>query len=412
MDNKSLTFELVTDLDIVAEEVPSQRILKMAVIAPRASKDQARPRLNLGLVIDRSGSMSGEKLEYVKEAALHVIDLLHEQDRVALVTYDDHVDVLSPSISINTNSGAEIKRKIIEIQSGDSTNLSGGWLQGCQQVAEAAGEGQLERVLLLTDGLANVGITELEELGRHAHQLNNRGVSTSTFGVGEGFNEHLLEHMANQGGGNFHFIEDPRSIPAIFSRELQEMASVTARKVEFALTIPAQVDIQVLGGWKQEVRLGKLVISVGDLAANQRREVFVKLLVPPAGSLKKVKIMAEALAKGEDDEILSQLAELVLNYAPKSKVQAASPRIDVMEQYSGVAVAEAANEALKLERKGQTDAAGVLLENSLRENAPYMPAPMARDYQSMAERLKRGMSEYDRKTSHQATYNQKQRRNN
>jgi hypothetical protein len=83
-----------------------------------------------------------------------------------------------------------------------------------------------------------------------------------------------------------------------------------------------------------------------------------------------------------------------------------------MEQYSGVAVAEAANEALKLERKGQTDAAGVLLENSLRENAAYMPAPMARDYQSMAERLKRGMSEYDRKTSHQATYNQKQGRNN
>jgi len=192
-------------------------------------------------------------------------------------------------------------------------------------VAEADGEGQLERVLLLTDGLANVGITDLEELGRHAHQLNNRGVSTSTFGVGEGFNEHLLEHMANQGGGNFHFIEHPRSIPAIFLRELQEMASVTARKVELALTIPAQVDIQVLGGWKQEVRLGKLVISVGDLASCQRREVFVKLLVPPRGSLKEVKIMAEALAKGEDDEILSQLAELVLHYAPKNKVQAVRP---------------------------------------------------------------------------------------
>jgi len=117
MENKGLTFEMVTDLDLVAEEVPSQRILKMAVIAPRASKDQARPRLNLGLVIDRSGSMSGEKLEYVKEAALHVIDLLQEQDRVALVTYDDDVDVVSPSISINANSRAEIKRKIVEIRS-------------------------------------------------------------------------------------------------------------------------------------------------------------------------------------------------------------------------------------------------------------------------------------------------------
>jgi hypothetical protein len=155
-----------------------------------------------------------------------------------------------------------------------------------------------------------------------------------------------------------------------------------------------------------------LVISVGDLAASQKREVFVKLLVPPADSMKEIKITAEALAKGEDEEILNQLAEMILHYAPKSQVQAAAPRIDVREQYSGVAVAEAANEALKLERKGQPDAAGALLERSLRENGPYISAPVAGQYQSMAERLKRGMSEHDRKISHQSTYNQKQGRNN
>ena len=410
MEKNGFTFELVPDVDLVAEEVPSQRILKMAVTAPKASKDQARPMLNLGLVIDRSGSMHGEKLEYVKQAAMHVIDLLQEYDHLALVTFDEQADVVSPSVAINPNSHAEIKRKITGIQSGGSTNLSGGWLLGCQQVAEVSGERQLQRVLLLTDGLANVGITDMEELGNHAHQLQNWGISTSTFGVGEGFNEHLLEYMANQGGGNFHYIDTPRSIPAIFLRELQEMASVTARNVEIALTIPAQVDIQVLGGWKQEIRQDKLVISAGDLASNQRREVFFKLLVPPAGGLKDVRISAEVLAKDENDKILSQVVELVLHYAPKSQVHATAPRADVMEQYSGVAVAEAATEALKLERRGEPDAAGVLLENSLRENAAYIPAPIADQYQSMAERMKRGMTENDRKTSHQASYNQRQRR--
>ncbi len=411
MDNKGLTFEMVTDLDLIAEEVPSQRILRLTVCAPKASKGQERPNLNLGLVIDRSGSMSGEKLEYVKEAALHVIDLLQEQDRVALVTFDDNVEVVSPSVSGKEHAWAEFKRKIREIQSGNTTNLSGGWLQGCQQVAEVTSEGQLARVLLLTDGLANVGITDMEELGQHARQLNNKGISTSTFGVGEGFNEHLLEHMANQGGGNFHFIEHPRSIPTIFLQELKEMAAVTARGVEFILAIPNGVDAQVLGGWKQELRQDKLVISVGDLAASQRRDVFVKLLVPQAGSHNKIKIVGEVLAKAEKEEIMSRQIELVLHYVPKNQVLAAAPRVDVMEQFSGVAVAEAANEALKLERNGQPDAAGVLLENSLRENAAYMPAPVASQYQSMAERLKHGMDEHDRKTSHQASYNLRQGRN-
>jgi Ca-activated chloride channel family protein len=410
MSRQKLIFTIKSDLDLISSEVPSQRILELAVQAPQAVQRRERISINLGLVIDRSGSMRGEKLAYVKEAANHVLDLLNERDQVTVVAYDDTIMCLSESVPVTIQSRQELKHMVNGLQAGNMTNLSGGWLQGCQNVAAVSKDGQLNRVLLLTDGLANVGITDLEELGHHASQLHSRGISTSTFGVGEGFNEYLLEQMANQGGGNFYFIEHPQTIPQIFMRELKDLTAVTARDVQITVEIPPQVSAQVLGGWKHEINNDRLTIYLGDLAACMRREVYVKLLTPPQNKNEQLTIRASAKATGETEELYQETGKIVLRYVPQATVQSTPPCREVMERFGVVEAAETASEALKLERAGEKEKASRLLQRVVASNAGFMPAPTAAYYRDLSERMKDGLSESDRKNSYQTSYTQKQRR--
>ena len=410
MNTEALHFHLDTDQNLIAREVPSQRVLEISLQAPGSAAKANRPPLNLALVLDRSGSMSGEKLEYVKRAAEHVLDLLQEQDLAAVVAYDDEINLLSPSVAVTGAQRSQLKRLISTLRPGASTNLSGGWLAGCQEAAAAAKAGMLSRCLLLTDGLANVGITDLEALAVHARELSRRGVSTSTFGVGEGFNEHLLEAMSNQGGGSFYYIETPSEIPALFEREFKELAAVTAREVEIVLEFPANVSLQVLGGWASEFNPGRLSISLGSLYANKSQQIFIKALTPPDAAATDLKISARVSSKDEAGLPFEERAELVFQYTGLASAEAAPKKSEVLERFAQVDLAETANEALKLERQGRREQANKILQQSIQANAPHIAPSQAAEFQAISERMQDGMTESDRKSSHYQVYNQKRQR--
>ena len=410
MPQNTIQLSLQTELSLIARDVPSQRTLELVIEPPAAVQSATRSSLNLALVLDRSGSMGGDKLHYVKLAAQHLVDIMDEQDRVAVIAYDDEVTRVSESTPITAESRRAIKSKIQEIHTGGSTNLSEGWLTGCGEVAAHHADGQLERTLLLTDGLANAGIIELEELAMHTRELSTRGVSTSTFGVGRDFNEHLLEAMANAGGGLYHFIASPEQIPEIFHREFNELVTVTAREVEITLEIPAGVAAQVLGAWTVETDGSKLRVFAGALQSGRAQSVYVSLLLPPAAAATEIAIKARLLARGDVNQVLESSAGITFQYADADKIHAAKSDQAMLERSAQVRIAEAANQSLKLERAGEREKAYQNLKLAIDTSRANLPADEVDKYTQMAERMRRGMDEMDRKTSHHTTYLKRQSR--
>ncbi|WP_348263251.1 VWA domain-containing protein [Telmatobacter sp. DSM 110680] len=206
------------------------------VQAPDAPKSGLpdRPRLNLAIVIDRSGSMQGEPLHEAKRAAGFIIDSLKATDRASVVSYDDTVRVVAESRHVENK--AYFKNAVSQIQSGGSTNLHGGWLKGAEEAAGHLDPECNSRVLLLSDGQANHGETNVDEIATQCAKLADNGVTTSTYGLGHSFNEELMVAMARSGRGNNYYSEAAESLLERFHEEFSLLSSLCARNVRLLLT--------------------------------------------------------------------------------------------------------------------------------------------------------------------------------
>lgn len=244
--------------------------------AAQAKKDTERIPLNISLVLDRSGSMHGEKLDYVKKAAEFVINNLNANDQISIVQYDDKVDLVSKSKALTNKK--ELLAKVAAIQSAGMTNLSGGMMEGYAQVRSTQKEGYVNRTLLLSDGLANVGITDHDKLKEIArNQFRNNGVGLSTFGVGEGFNEILMTDLAEHGGANYYFIETPDQIPQIFAEELEGLLSVVAQNAKLKVNFPsAHLTCEKVYGYVSDTKGDTITVDFNDVFSEEEKAVLIK----------------------------------------------------------------------------------------------------------------------------------------
>jgi Ca-activated chloride channel family protein len=218
-------------------------------------------------------------LRYVKKAVEFVIQNLNPGDYLSIVQYDDQVQVLSPSAPVTDKSA--LLRLVASIREGGSTNLSGGMLEGFNQVKITRKEGYVNRVLLLTDGLANVGITDPSQLYNIVQrQLQENGIGLSTFGVGADYNEELLLQLAERGGANYYFIETPDQIPQLFARELQGLLSVVAQNAMLHITFPSEfLSVAKVFGYLHQVSGNKLSINFNDVFSGEEKAIIVKFNV-------------------------------------------------------------------------------------------------------------------------------------
>jgi len=408
MKNANLKVEAGTNQPLFERGKGGERVLELSVVAPKTEAREKRPVMNLGLVIDRSGSMSGNKLHFARQAACHVLDLLEDNDQVSLVFYDSDVHGVEKALKATTENRNELRRMINGLESGSSTNLGGGWLEGCRLIADALLPEGVNRVLLMTDGLANQGIVDQQELGRHAAEIHRRGVSTSTFGIGLDFNEHLLEHMSDQGGGNFHFIENPMDIPQLFCAELSGLAEITARDVELVVELPKGVKAKVLGEWKHEMAGDKVRVFIGHLAGGLKRNVYLKLDLNPEDGNESLKFNVHAQARAKNDAYLAADVEIVFSAATKEEVKARPADEELLKRYTTVVLADAATEALIMERRGLRREASDHMRLNMQMSEPFMDESQNLRYGELSKNMRSGLNEVDRKRSHHQEYLHKQ----
>jgi Ca-activated chloride channel homolog len=274
------TLSVRPDRHIIRPNAHSARFLLARIVAPRATAERTRPPVNLAIVIDRSGSMSGDKLRVAKAAVEEAIARLGPQDRFSVVAYDDVVDIVIESTAASAEARHGAVERLRGIEARGSTNLGEGWLRGCEQVAgHLAGSG-VNRCLLLTDGLANVGMTDPEQLATHGAELRARGVSTSTFGVGNDFDERLLQELADAGGGHFYYIADAPQIRDAITSEVGETLEVVARDVALEVTARDDIRIEPISPYRATARGNRTAVSLGDLASEQVVEVVLRLTFP------------------------------------------------------------------------------------------------------------------------------------
>lgn len=227
-----------SSLDLLINVVPP------AIVQTEGASDLIeRPRLNLSLVIDRSSSMAvKQRLDFAKAAARHIVQALSPRDRVSIVTFDRHAQVLVPSTFVDDPQS--IIQSIQEITVGKWTNLHSGWVEGGDQVNRHVYPDTMNRVILLTDGWASAGVMNRATIIDHVQEIAQVGISTTAVGVGDRYNEDLLEAIATKGDGNYYYINAPHHLPQAFEREMQALSATVGQQVTLDIQPRGNLEIE------------------------------------------------------------------------------------------------------------------------------------------------------------------------
>jgi Ca-activated chloride channel homolog len=390
--------------------------LLVRIAAPAAPARGRRTPTDVAFVLDRSGSMAGDKLALVKRAVDVACGLLREEDRAALVVFDDGVDLLHGLAPATPRAKTAIRMALPGVDAGGSTNLSGGWLVGCRELAaglqdDGAGS-RTRRAILLTDGQANAGITDAAALGREANELRRRGVSTTTLGVGLGFDEFLLSAMAEAGGGNFAFAEEPGTLRGFFEGELRELLRTVAIGLTVTLTVPEGVRAHPVSRFPAH-RVGRTwTVAVGDVPAGEEIDLVFRLELRggrPGASL-PVAVAAAWTDPAADARRGGPVELAPLAVGDALAAERAIPDDRVRE---ALALQEAANrkrEALELDRAGRIDESRAFMRAAQVRLAAAPPTTRVSGALSEVDALAASPEPYDEATRKRAVWADEVRR--
>src|SRR5688572_6179271 len=356
------------DRSVLPADTRERAVVKIALDCERPIRRDLRPPVNIALVIDRSGSMSGDKIVKAREAALEAVRRLSPDDILALVAYDTSVQTLVPAQRVG--DGRRLEQAIRGIEAGGNTALYGGVTRGAAEVRRHMEDRRfVNRVILLSDGLANVGPSSPEDLGRFGASLVKEGISVTTIGLGLGFNEDLMTRLAQRSDGNTYFVEHSGDLPRIFAAELGDVLSVVARRVIIEIEFPDGVRPLKFVGRDGVIRGQRAELTLNQLYGGQEKFALVEVEVSPTKPGAELEI---ARARVSYENALNQrtatlTAKRNVRFSASEAAVIRSADHAVQADYAANALAAAKDEAVSLVDSNRRDEAAAVLRERAQE---------------------------------------------
>jgi len=348
-------------------------------VSEAVSRPERKP-VKLALVMDRSGSMHGDKIMAAREAASMVIRSLEERDSFSVVSFDEKIETMVPCTEALPEEKAKALSIIAVLEARGSTNLHTGWLTGCRSIAvEEITEERISHCFLLSDGLANHGEMDPEIIATAAADVRiNTGIRTSTFGIGDHYDESLLGPMAVAGGGQFHHLRTADEIAGTFRGELAELFTSAAQSVKLELDTDRDMEIESISDYHTQRERGNssVLLDIGNLMELEERHVVVRVNVPAmdTGGVKTVRCRLHWTAGNERK--VSETGELQFECASDEECSKEIPDPKALHWTGLHHAARTKKIVMMLLRDGESSRARKTLQAALSRLRSYPPQDM------------------------------------
>jgi len=371
-----LELRVAPERDYIYKRGPREVVVQIELDGRRPERGRRAP-MNLAVVLDRSGSMAGAKIEKARQAAGVAVDQLADDDIFSLVTFDNETEVLiAPEQVGGPRQREALKERIDRIRPGGGTAIHAGVTLGARQLRHFLDQERVNRIVLLSDGLANVGPSRPGDLARLGGELRREGMSVTTIGLGDDYNEDLMAALAEASQANYYYVRDAEKLPGIFSEELGAARSVIARRVTIRITVPEGVRIREIIG-RPEIECGgrSVEISLPEYFGGEKRRFLARCEAERTDDAPLEVAMVDLRYESESGKAAPQQQSAKIEFTDDEKKADESVRVEVGRNVAVTKNRLAKELAVKLADEGRGKDAADVLRKQAAANAA-LPAPM------------------------------------
>ena len=347
------------DVDVVAMEDDDVVTVMLDLEAPAGDTDVTRPDCAAVVVLDRSSSMSGAPLDAAKRGLLALVDRLDERDSFGLVVFDDKAEVALPAATIKDLGRDRIRQAILAVQPRGMTDMSSGYLRGLQEARRVVGPGGAT-IVLLSDGHANSGIVDPVKFRDMGAKAASQAITTSTIGVGLGYDDQILSELAIGGTGNHSFAEEADAAAAAIAGEIDGLLSKTVQAASLMIKPADAVEtITVLNDLPSQAVPGGVLVELGDFYSGEQRRLLFNIAVPAMAGLGLATVAEFVLEFVSIPDLVSHTVTLPVsvNVVPQDVAKGRVPDAEVRHQAMLLEVQSAKRESERAMRLGDIDGA-------------------------------------------------------